>query len=54
MTNSDRIRSFMDRVWTAGEVDAVDEYLADAYTIYSDPGDPWEGQTLDAQAFKHG
>ena len=52
MTNSDRLRVFMDRVWTAGEVDAVDEYLAAAYTIYSDPGDPWEGQTLDVQAFK--
>ena len=52
MTNSDRLRSFMERVWTAGEVDAVDEYLAAAYTIHSDPGDPWEGQTLDVQAFK--
>jgi len=52
MTNSDRLRVFMDRVWSAGEVDAVDEYLAAAYTIYSDPGDPWEGQTLDVPAFK--
>jgi steroid delta-isomerase-like uncharacterized protein len=52
MTNSDRLRLFMDRVWTTGEVDAVDEYLAAAYTIYSDPGDPWEGQTLDVPAFK--
>jgi steroid delta-isomerase-like uncharacterized protein len=52
MTNSDRLRLFMDRVWTAGEVDAVDEYLAAAYTIYSDPGDPWEGRTLDVQGFK--
>lgn len=42
----------MDRVWTAGDADAVDDYLAPAYTIYSDPGDPWEGQTLDRAAFK--
>ena len=42
----------MDRVWTAGDGDAVDEYLASAYTIHSDPGDPWEGQTLDRAAFK--
>ncbi len=42
----------MDRVWSAGDADAVDDYLASAYTIYSDPGDPWEGQTLDRTAFK--
>jgi predicted ester cyclase len=42
----------MDRVWTAGDTDAVDEYLASAYTIYSDPGDPGDGQTLDRDTFK--
>jgi len=52
MTNGELLRAFMDRVWTAGEVAAVDEYLAASYTIYSDPGDPWDGQTLDRDTFK--
>ena len=52
MTNSQLLRVFMDRVWTAGEADAVDDYLASAYTIHSDPGDPWDGQTLDRDTFK--
>ena len=52
MTNSQLLRTFMDRVWTGGDVDGVDEYLASTYTIYSDPGDPWDGQTLDREAFK--
>jgi steroid delta-isomerase-like uncharacterized protein len=52
MTNGEVLRAFMDRVWTAGDVAAVDEYLATSYTIHSDPGDPWDGQTLDRDAFK--
>ena len=52
MTNSETLRAFMDRVWSRGDVAAVDEYLASTYTIYSDPGDPWDGQTLDRDTFK--
>jgi hypothetical protein len=40
MTNSETLRAFMDRVWSGGDVSAVDEYLASTYTIFSDPGDP--------------
>jgi hypothetical protein len=40
MTHSQLLRTFMDRVWTAADVDAVDEYLA-SYIICSDPGDLW-------------
>lgn len=43
---------FLDRVWSKGEPEAVDEFLADAYTIHNDPGDPWEGQTLDREGFR--
>jgi predicted ester cyclase len=42
----------MNRVSTGGDLDAVDEYLAPTYTIYSDPGDQWNGQSLDREAFK--
>jgi steroid delta-isomerase-like uncharacterized protein len=38
-------------VWDAGDVEAVDRYLAEEYTIFSDPGDPWDGQTLSRERF---
>jgi len=42
----------MDAVWNRGDLDAVDRFLADAYTIHSDPGDPWDGATLTRAGFK--
>jgi steroid delta-isomerase-like uncharacterized protein len=53
MTENARIlREFMDEVWNAGDVDAVDRFLAEQYTIFSDPGDRWDGQTLSRDGFK--
>ncbi|MCJ2182593.1 ester cyclase [Novosphingobium sp. 1949] len=46
-----RLRAFIERVWNEGDSAAVDDYLAPAYTIHSDPGDPWEGRTLDVHGF---
>ncbi len=43
---------FFQDVWTEGDVDAIDGYLAPRYTIHHDPGDPWDGQTLDIAGFK--
>ena len=42
----------MQRVWNEGDASAVDDFLTDAYVIHSDPGDPWDGQTLSRHAFK--
>ncbi len=50
--NTARLIAFMERVWNAGEVAAVDEFLGPQYTVYSDPGDPWDGQTLSVAGFK--
>lgn len=50
--NTARLIAFMQRVWNAGEAAAVDEFLGSQYTIYSDPGDPWDGQTLSVSGFK--
>jgi predicted ester cyclase len=47
-----RLAEFIRRVWDNGELDAVDAYLAETYTIHHDPGDPWDGQTLDPAGFK--
>ena len=46
------LRAFLDRVWSSGEVAAVDDFIADTYVIHNDPGDPWEGQTLTREGFK--
>ncbi len=32
-------------------VQAVEEFIADRYTIHNDPGDPWHGQTLTRDGF---
>lgn len=47
------LADFLKAVWTDGKVDAVDQYLADSYTIHNDPGDPWDGQTLSVEGFKN-
>lgn len=44
---------FLQYVWSEGDIDAVDRYIADAYSIRHDPGDRWEGQTLDLAGFKN-
>ncbi|HZR35332.1 MAG TPA: ester cyclase [Nevskia sp.] len=46
------LRRFMEDVWNQGRLDAVDAYLALRYTVRHDPGDPWHGKQLDAEAFK--
>lgn len=46
------LTDFLDQIWSRGEADAVEVFLADAYTIHNDPGDPWEGRTLDRAGFR--
>ena len=49
--NNERIRAFMDRVWNAGDVSAIAEFIATGYTTHSDPRDPWDGQELAQHGF---
>jgi len=46
------VTRFIQEVWTDGNVAAADTYIARRYTIHHDPGDPWDGQTLDLAEFK--
>jgi steroid delta-isomerase-like uncharacterized protein len=46
------LKEFLDRVWSSGELDQCDHFLADRYAIRHDPGDPWDGQILDLAGFK--
>ena len=45
--NKTILREFMDEVWNKGNLDAADKFIAFPYVIHSDPGDQWEGQSLD-------
>jgi steroid delta-isomerase-like uncharacterized protein len=47
-----RLVRFIQQVWDEGDADAADAYVADAYTIHHDPGDPWDGRVLDLAGFK--
>ncbi len=47
-----RLIAFIRQVWDDGEADAADDYIAETYAIRHDPGDPWEGRTLDRAGFK--
>lgn len=39
------------RVWSDGDYSAVERLIAPTYTIHSDPGDAWEGQSLDRSGY---
>lgn len=39
------------QVWSYGDYAAVERLVAPQYTIHSDPGDAWEGRTLDRRAY---
>lgn len=47
-----RLTQFIRQVWDEGDADAAADYLAPAYTIHHDPGDPWDGMVLDLVGFK--
>jgi steroid delta-isomerase-like uncharacterized protein len=52
MGNKNKLNQLIEQVWNNGNLDLVDELIAPQYTIYHDPGDPWEGQSLDRTAYK--
>lgn len=47
-----RLASFIRQVWDEGDAEAADDYVAETYTIRHDPGDPWDGQSLNLAGFK--
>lgn len=46
------LAQFIREVWSEGNVDASDKYIASKYTIHHDPGDPWDGRELDLAGYK--
>jgi predicted ester cyclase len=50
--NKELLIWFIDDVWNAGNAEAANQYIAPAYTIHHDPGDPWDKKTLDLPGYK--
>lgn len=38
-------------VWSEGDSGAIERLVAPRYVVHSDPGDPWDGQTLDRERY---
>ena len=51
--NKEILAMVLQLIWSEGQVDKVDDYIAPTYTIYHDPGDPFDGQVLDIEGYKH-
>ncbi len=47
-----QLQQFMDTVWNAGDFSTIGDIVSERYTVKHDPGDAWDGQTLDYNAFK--
>ena len=50
-TKKETLSLFMEQIWNSGEFGAIEQLVAPAYTVIEDRGDPWEGQTLEHDAF---
>lgn len=46
------LKQFTREIWSEGNVEASDKYIAPKYKILHDPGDPWEGRELDLAGYK--
>lgn len=42
----------MEEIWNSGDFSRCAELVFDSYEVKHDPGDPWEGQTLDLATFQ--
>lgn len=51
--SKEMLTRFTREVWSEGNIEASDKYIAPKYTIHHDPGDPWDGQELDLSGYKH-
>ncbi|HKQ30958.1 MAG TPA: ester cyclase [Burkholderiales bacterium] len=41
------------RLWSQDDVSAISSLVAEQYTIFSDPGDAWEGKTLTRDEYRN-
>lgn len=49
--NKESVIRLIEEVWNKGNFEIVDQLVAPQYTIRNDPGDQWEGKTLDISTY---
>lgn len=49
--SKDTVARLLTEVWTLGDVSAVSDLIGERYTVFHDPGDPWDGQILDRPGY---
>lgn len=52
MSNKETLKKLFERVWNNGDFNVVGDLVSPEYTIYHNPGDQREGQTLDNETYK--
>ena len=52
LINQANLKRYIEEVWNNGNLTLIDELVSTTYVIHHDPGDPWEGQTLDHEELK--
>lgn len=50
--NKEAVIKLIDEVWNKKNFSIVDQLIAPQYTIRHDPGDQWEGKTIDLVTYK--
>jgi steroid delta-isomerase-like uncharacterized protein len=50
--NEKLVRELYNVVWSRGHLDAIPRLVAPEYVVHSDPGDAWDGRTLDHAAYR--
>lgn len=50
--NKVAVVKLIDEVWSKGNLQVADQLIAPRYAIRHDPGDAWEGKTIDLATFK--
>lgn len=46
------VEKLYNSVWSRGHLEEIQSLVSPAYTIHSDPGDAWEGQTLNRETYR--
>ncbi len=50
-SNKEILAQFIEDVWNRERLDDLQRFVAQAYTVFHDPGDPWHGRSLDHAGF---
>jgi len=50
-TNKALVKRLLDEIWGREDFSHVEEFIAFPYTLFNDPNDPWDGQSLDRDGF---